>query len=182
MATNYPGSLDTFSNPTSSSTLDSPSHAAQHANINDAMEAVQAKLGAGAGTIGEWTSYTPTFTGLTVGNGNLQFGYTQINKIVHVVGVMYFGSTTSIASTPVMSLPVNRYSSALEALGTGYLGDTGTGTYMMFPLSQTTNGVILFGANHTVGSFIIEGGINATSPFTWTANDRISVNLTYRAA
>jgi len=132
--------------------------------------------------IGTWTAYTPTFTNLTVGNATLGFSYTKINEIVHVVGVMYFGSTTSISSTPTMSLPVNRYSSDLEVLGTGYFGDTGTGTYMMFPLSVTNNGVILFGANHTVGSVVIEGGTTATTPFTWTTGDRIGVNLTYRAA
>jgi hypothetical protein len=45
MATNWPGSRDTFTNPTSGDTLDSPSHAAQHANINDAVEAMQAHAG-----------------------------------------------------------------------------------------------------------------------------------------
>jgi hypothetical protein len=184
MATSFPSSIDSFVNPSASDALDSVSvpHADQHANINDAMVAVQTKLGTGTGTIGTWTTYTPTFTGLTVGNATLGFSYTQINKVVHVVGVMYIGSTTTISSTPIMSLPVNRYSGDLEVLGTGYLGDLGTGTYMMFPLSSTVNGVILFGANHTVGSFVIEGGISATAPFTWTTNDRISVNLTYRAA
>ena len=45
MATNWPGSRDTFTNPTSGDTLDSPSHAAQHANINDAVEAMQLYAG-----------------------------------------------------------------------------------------------------------------------------------------
>jgi microcystin-dependent protein len=45
MATNFPASLDSLANPTSSNTLNSPSHSSQHANINDAMEAVQAKVG-----------------------------------------------------------------------------------------------------------------------------------------
>jgi len=45
MATNWPGSRDTFTNPTSGDTLDSPSHAAQHANINDAVAAMQAHAG-----------------------------------------------------------------------------------------------------------------------------------------
>lgn len=47
MATSFPSSLDSFTNPSASDALDSVSvpHAAQHANINDAMEAVQAKLG-----------------------------------------------------------------------------------------------------------------------------------------
>lgn len=132
--------------------------------------------------IGTWTTYTPSFSGLTVGNATLTFSYTQINKLVHVVGRMYLGSTSSVTSTPIMSLPVSRYTSDLECIGTGYLGDTGTGTYMMFPISTTSTTTYLFEANHTVGTAIIEGVVNATTPFTWTTGDRISVNFTYRAA
>jgi hypothetical protein len=45
MATNFPTSLDSLTNPTSSDSLNSPSHSAQHANVNDAVEALQAKVG-----------------------------------------------------------------------------------------------------------------------------------------
>jgi hypothetical protein len=45
MATNYPGALDTLTNPASTDRLTSPSHASQHANANDAIEAIQATLG-----------------------------------------------------------------------------------------------------------------------------------------
>ena len=45
MATNYPAALDSFTNPAAGDSLASPSHAGQHTNINDAMEAVQAALG-----------------------------------------------------------------------------------------------------------------------------------------
>jgi hypothetical protein len=45
MATNFPASLDTLTNPTSSDSLNSPSHSAQHANVNDAVEALQVKVG-----------------------------------------------------------------------------------------------------------------------------------------
>ncbi|MGA0398305.1 MAG: hypothetical protein ACO3O3_14185, partial [Ilumatobacteraceae bacterium] len=40
-----PSSLDSFTNPVSSDTLSSPSHSAQHANANDAIEALQVKVG-----------------------------------------------------------------------------------------------------------------------------------------
>ena len=56
MATNYPGSLDSFTNPTSSDSLNSPSHSLQHANINDAVEAIEAKLGVGTATAGSATN------------------------------------------------------------------------------------------------------------------------------
>lgn len=45
MATNFPTSLDALNNPTSSNTLASPDHAGQHADANDAIEALQAKVG-----------------------------------------------------------------------------------------------------------------------------------------
>lgn len=45
LATNFPNSLDSLSNPTSTSSLSNPSHSQQHANANDAIEALQAKVG-----------------------------------------------------------------------------------------------------------------------------------------
>ena len=45
MATNFPSSLDSLTNPTSTDALNSPSHADQHANVNDAVEALEAKVG-----------------------------------------------------------------------------------------------------------------------------------------
>lgn len=45
MATNFPASLDALTNPTAGDALNSPSHASQHANSNDAIEALQAKVG-----------------------------------------------------------------------------------------------------------------------------------------
>lgn len=47
MATTFPTSLDAFTNPTTSTVLDQPGikHSDQHININDSVEAVEAKLG-----------------------------------------------------------------------------------------------------------------------------------------
>jgi hypothetical protein len=41
MATNFPTSVDSLVNPVSNDSLNSPSHSAQHANANDAIEAVE---------------------------------------------------------------------------------------------------------------------------------------------
>lgn len=47
MASAFPGGLDNFTNPTASDSLDSVvvPHATQHANSNDAIEAIEATLG-----------------------------------------------------------------------------------------------------------------------------------------
>ena len=48
MATNFPSSLDAFTNPTSGDTLDNPPHDQQHADVNDAVEAIETALLDGA--------------------------------------------------------------------------------------------------------------------------------------
>jgi len=45
VATNFPSSLDSLSNPSSGDSLSSPSHSGQHADANDAIEALEAKVG-----------------------------------------------------------------------------------------------------------------------------------------
>jgi len=45
MTTSFPASLDTLTNPSSGDSLNSPSHSGQHADANDAIEALQAKVG-----------------------------------------------------------------------------------------------------------------------------------------
>lgn len=45
MASTFPTTIDNFTNPTATSLLTSPSHSGQHADINDAVEALEAKVG-----------------------------------------------------------------------------------------------------------------------------------------
>jgi hypothetical protein len=45
MATSYPNDLDEFINPNGTDQLSAPSHSEQHANANDAIEALQVKVG-----------------------------------------------------------------------------------------------------------------------------------------
>lgn len=52
MATSFPGALDSFTNPTGGQVQGSttPTHSGHHANANDAIEAIEAKLGIGSST------------------------------------------------------------------------------------------------------------------------------------
>lgn len=45
MATSFPENLDSLINPSSNNPLSNPSHSEQHINANDAIEALQAKVG-----------------------------------------------------------------------------------------------------------------------------------------
>ena len=45
MSTGFPNSLDTLTNPNSTDSLSNPSHSEQHINLNDAVEAIETKIG-----------------------------------------------------------------------------------------------------------------------------------------
>jgi len=183
MATSFPSSLDSFTNPSASDALDSVSvpHADQHANLNDAMEAVQAKLGVGAGTIGEGTSFTASWTNLTPGNATESWRYWQVNKIVVVQGYIEFGSTTSItASNPMVDLPVP-LARANANSGITRFNEDGVGqVYGIYELISGDR--VRFRATFINGSIIRPASLNATTPFTWGTGDELSFTLTYGAA
>jgi len=112
MATNFPASLDALTNPSGSNTLSSPSHASQHGNANDAIEAIQAKIGVDnsavatsldykvrvwnpVGEVTMWTTNTAP-TGWLVCDGSA-VSRTTYSGLFAVIGTVYGagdGSTT----------------------------------------------------------------------------------------
>ena len=128
---------------------------------------------------GAWTSYTPTFTNLTIGNGQRAAAYMQVGKTVIYAGRLDWGSTTSATATDTLvSLPVApTQTMADRSRGSVYLVDSGTRAYIgVCYMPNTTT----MGFSHTEsGNF---GGVNSLNPFTWTANDSISWTITYEAA
>lgn len=135
------------------------------------------------GTATAWTSYTPTWTNLTVGNGTSDFKYKQIGKTVHVIGRFQFGSTSSMGTDPQMSLPVTSVSyHSTVPLGTGTLQDSGTNTFGGYIRPNNTTSVI-FTYLSVSGSYIAASSTpTSTLPFTWTTGDALTVNITYEAA
>ena len=64
MATSFPAGLDSLTNPSSGDSLSSPSHSAQHANVNDAVEALQAKVGVDGSAVTSSLDYKVANAGL----------------------------------------------------------------------------------------------------------------------
>jgi len=178
MATNFPGSLDSFSNPSSSSTLDSPSHAAQHANINDAMEAVQTKLGVGAHTIGEGQTWTPQVTqGATSFTETVNYAkYWEINDLIIAQAFLTISSGTGGAGNGVqMTLPIAADAAGGQVVGSVWIFDsstaTGYGGQTIVIYSTTTvafvgdwAGGVIWGASPSIGL---------------TVSDQIRMNVMY---
>jgi hypothetical protein len=107
MASNFPTNLDNFSNPTTGSKLDSPSHAGQHGDANDAIEALETKIGIGASTAGSATAgyaFVHSSGGTTAWS---QVGYQGITSGTATSGQVLTAGTatgTSIWSTPTQGL------------------------------------------------------------------------------
>lgn len=172
MATNYPTSLDSFTNPSAGSALNSPSHAGQHADINDAMEAVQAKLGVGAGTIGTWTSYTPTLTNFTA--SYLDCKYAQINNVMFVSLSITISGMTGI---PVVTMPTNFESWSMNS--NVWLIDAGSGE-LVAETAQWSPNQIFFRNYQVSGALVYPANVTNTAPFTWVSGDIIRAGITVK--
>ena len=206
MATNFPASLDSLTNPTSSDSLNSPSHSAQHANVNDAVAALQAKVGADSSAVttshdykiadhasrlttlealGNYTDYSGsiTFSNFTLGNGTVVAKYSQIGDFVHYWGTITIGSTTSVGNYAAISLPVNAIASAGGSHFTSsvFYEDPGVQNSVGgIGLSSAT--LAYFQSWTASGSYVTAGGLAATVPWTWGTSDRIQWSMVYEAA
>jgi hypothetical protein len=130
-----------------------------------------------------WTTYTPTLTNITIGNGTIVGRYKQVGKKVTVLVYVKWGSTTSASGGFVISLPVTgiasystyepRFSSTILDAGSAYY----VGTLVLNSATKVDLLAIL--ANGTYTNWT---NVNATTPFTWTTNDMFSYMFTYEAA
>lgn len=126
-----------------------------------------------------WTSYSPTLTNITIGNGTIVGSYMQVGKLVSFRWTLTLGSTTVFTGSIAVSIPVT----ALDAgwAGAAFLFDSSTAANRMPGVlngSTTANNVHSGPINGGTGA----GIVNATSPFTWATGDVIKGSGTYEAA
>jgi hypothetical protein len=79
MATNFPTSLDALTNPSGTDSMSSPSHAGQHTDANDAIEALQAKVGADSSAV--TTSHDYKISALETDVSTAQTDIDNINEL-----------------------------------------------------------------------------------------------------
>jgi hypothetical protein len=185
MAITYPTTLDVFTNPVASDLLTSPDHATQHANINDAVEALETKVAIGNTVLGTYTAYTPTLTGVTLGNGTVTGSYCRVNNFVHVNGVFTFGSTSAITGTVGILAPVNIDSSMSAGafpFGIASLNDVSSGAFYVLELLYASATEFRLRAINTAGAYAVTVVVSSTIPLTWASGDILTWQTTYRAA
>ena len=185
MASTYPTSLDSFTNPIAANPLTAPSHAQQHSDLNDAVEALEAKVAIGATVLGTYTAYTPSLGQITIGNGTIETKYCRVNNFVHYYGKITFGSTTSITGGNAnFSLPLTADVSATNtsyAMGTCYFYDLSTGSFYPGQPAMANSTTVYGGITTANGTYTQWGGWSATAPFTWATGDYYTFNIFYKA-
>lgn len=125
-------------------------------------------------TTSTWSTYTPTLTAGTLGNGTIAGRYKQIGKVVHFTAKFVLGSTSAVSTGLAVSLPVTSTASTPASLIQGFAYDvSGNQGYWLAGEHSTT----------TITPYINAAGtLQATSPFTWATGDSITVTGAYEAA
>ena len=129
-----------------------------------------------------WTTFTPTFYGLTLGNGTVNFAqYLQIDKIVFVRLRTTLGSTSSVASQIAFNAPVGGADDNSVYNGVSYINDASPGATFMGS-NQYYGGVIYPAYYSVVSATVAITATSATAPMTWANTDWFQLFTWYKAA
>lgn len=140
------------------------------------------KIGGNPIGSGAWTSWTPSYTNLTVGNGTVVAKYQQIGKTVNFRWSLVCGSTTTISSDCAISLPVTANSdystsNVRTTVGKVFAYDVGTSNNV---------GVFVTIASATSGTMFFDDSTAPRAgtgfPFTVGSGDTVTVTGSYEAA
>jgi hypothetical protein len=129
-----------------------------------------------------WTTFTPNFYGLTLGNGTVNFAqYLQIGKIVFVRLRTTLGSTSSVASQIAFDVPVGGADDNSVYNGVSYINDASPGATFMGS-NQYYGGVIYPAYYSVVSATVPITATSATAPMTWANTDWFQLFTWYKAA
>jgi hypothetical protein len=178
MATNWPNSVQTFTNPSAGSALNSPSHADQHATVNDTVEALQQyaglvlvktqTIGSGVSSVTVTDAFSSTFKNYLVIITAMASSSTQ-NLLVQcgTRATAYFGSSTRTLFTSTSVTVINRYNDS--NFYAGEVSATGNAYYEMRFLQPNELTSTKFDARSFGGGYWVNfGGVNSTEE-TYTA-------------
>jgi hypothetical protein len=130
---------------------------------------------------GAWTTFTPTLTNITIGNGAITARYQQVGKTVNFQIGLSLGTTSSITgflqmTLPIIALNAGAYSTLIydDSAATwyeGYFRNNAAGNADMYLYVILTNG--------TYAAYNLSGN---TVPFTWATGDYLIIRGSYEAA
>jgi hypothetical protein len=156
-----------------------------HILVADSAESLGMKWAAPAGGGFTYTSYSPSFTNLTVGNGSWAYAvYAQSGKMVHYIGKFDLGSTSSVSGNITISLPVTAKSNMYGVyVNTIQADDNGVGDYPLLARIISPGSSFDTFAINAAGTYAHSyTATGATVPITWSNGDQINFSIVYEAA
>jgi microcystin-dependent protein len=187
MAVTFPTTLDSLTNPLSTDTLNSPSHSDQHSDTNNAIEALEAKVGADSSavtsshdyklahlTAADITDITASADELNIMDGvtadkdeiNLLDGKTTLDSTPTGAITMYGGSTAPTDWLLCDGSAVSRstYASLFSAIGESYGVGDGSTTFNV----PNLKGKVPVGYNSAEAEFDALGEVGGAKTHTLT--------------
>ena len=128
----------------------------------------------------DWQAYTPTFTGLTVGNGTLTARYARIGKTICGYISFALGSTSSVTARIVATVPTAIKTNSTQITNAIYEDASPANSYFGLPLILSSD--MYLDCMLASGTYVQFQVASSTVPFTWANGDSFKASFTYEAA
>lgn len=166
-SSDMPGAIQFFTTPDGST------------SVTERMKIAHDGTITGSGSLGAWTSYTPTLGGFTVGSGAITGAYVRIGKMCHFRASWTYGSGSAAATAfPTLTLPVTASATTNVRMNATFF-DTSASAYYDATSRQSSTTVVTMGIPGASG---IHTTCTTTTPFTWATDDQIILSGTYEIA
>jgi hypothetical protein len=123
-----------------------------------------------------WTSFTPTWTNLTVGAGVGTYSYCKVGRLVVASYEFVLGAGSAVGTGPYVTLPVPASSNQLIAAVSEYRDSAPAGVYWGVALQS---GSVMLMCRMSAEA---RTAVTASSPFTWATGDSLRFTITYQSA
>lgn len=125
-----------------------------------------------------WTTWTPTYANLTVGDGTVSARYHYSGyREVTCKWTFTLGSTSSVGTGPTLTVPVAPVDANELYQARASYNDSGS-IYegAVTPTGGSTVALVVF---NTAGTYAARAGLTATVPFTFATGDVLRFSATY---
>lgn len=133
---------------------------------------------------GAYTAYTPAYNGFTLGNGIVTARYTQFNKVVHCLGLVDLGTTSSLAGPLDIGLPVacdTTVQPILAPFAGNCLAYNGSLLFDAYPI-QVSSVFFRMVGRLVNGTYSQNYDMSTNVPFTWNSSAYFFWSFIYKAA
>lgn len=144
-------------------------------NMQDIADTLDTLLGSA------WTTYTPTTTNVTLGNGTITGRHQKVGKTVIMWARLTAGTTTTFTGTPGFSLPFTASAEIRRSMFRVEIADASPLAGYIGAAAVTTTRVDLQVIN-TAGTYATTTAVSATVPIAIATGDTYEVFGVYQAA